>query len=122
MFAPDEIERVRTQTLDGLKVAYAEPGHAGLARRRALAYGSGAWGHPASGTPESLPRIRRDDLVAVHGRTFRPDNAVLILAGDITPAAASAGPYPFRRAGRRPAASCRRRRAPRPRPPGHRSP
>ena len=31
-----------------------------------LAYGAGAYGHPASGTPESLPRIARDDLVAVH--------------------------------------------------------
>src|SRR6185436_7226130 len=85
VFAPDEIERVRTQTLDALKVAYASPGTlAGLVAER-LAYGNGAYGHPASGTPESLPRIARDDLVAAHRRTFRPDNAVLILAGDVTP-------------------------------------
>ena len=83
VFAPDEIERVRTQTLDSLKVAYASPGTlAGLVAGR-LAYGPGPYGHPASGTPESLPRITRDDLLAVHRRTFRPDNAVLILAGDI---------------------------------------
>jgi zinc protease len=85
VFAPDEIERVRTQTLDALKVAYASPGTlAGLVAER-LAYGAGAYGHPASGTPESLPRIARDDLVAAHRRAFRPDRAVLILAGDITP-------------------------------------
>jgi zinc protease len=85
LFAPDEIERVRTQTLDALKVAYASPGTlAGLVAEK-LAYGGGAYGHPASGTPESLPRIARDDLVAVHRRTFRPDSAVLILAGDISP-------------------------------------
>ncbi|MEO8310132.1 MAG: pitrilysin family protein [Caldimonas sp.] len=85
VFAADEIERVRTQTLDALKVAYASPGTlAGLVADK-LAYGTGPYGHPASGTPESLPRIARDDLVAVHRRTFRPDNAVLILAGDITP-------------------------------------
>jgi len=85
VFAADEIERVRTQTLDALKVAYASPGTlAGLVAER-LAYGNGAYGHPASGTPESLPRIARDDLVAAHRRTFRPDNAVLILAGDVTP-------------------------------------
>ena len=90
VFAPDEIERVRTQTLDALKVAYASPGTlAGLVAER-LAYGAGAYGHPASGTPESLPRIARDDLVAAHRRVFRPDNAVLILAGDITPDAALA--------------------------------
>jgi len=84
VFAPDEIERVRTQTLDALKVAYASPGTlAGLVAER-LAYGAGPYGHPASGTPESLPRIGRDDLVAAQRRAFRPDNSVLILAGDIT--------------------------------------
>jgi zinc protease len=87
-FAQEEIDRLRTQTLDGLKVSYSNPGTlAGLTAVR-MAYGSGAWGHPASGTPASLPRIRRDDLVALHRATFRPDRAVLILAGDITPAAA----------------------------------
>jgi len=87
VFAPDEIERVRTQTLDALKVAYASPGTLAALVAERLAYGNGAYGHPASGTPESLPRIARDDLVVAHRRTFRPDNAVLILAGDIAPEA-----------------------------------
>jgi len=82
-FAPAELDRLRKQTLDALKVSYADPGTvAGLTAAR-LAYGSGAWGHPASGTPASLPRIRQADLVALHRATFRPDRAVLILAGDI---------------------------------------
>ena len=84
VFAPEEIERLRTQTLDQLKVAYARPGTLAALVAERLAYGLGPYGHPATGTPESLPRIRRDDLVAVHRRTFRPDNAVLILTGDIT--------------------------------------
>ena len=83
VFAPDEIDRVRTQTLDELKVAYASPGTLASLVAERLAYGAGAYGHPAGGTPESLPRITRDNLVSVHRRTFRPDNAVLILAGDI---------------------------------------
>ncbi len=82
-FAQEEIDRLRTQTLDSLKVAYANPGTiAGLAAAR-LAYGGSAWGHPATGTPASLPRIARADLVAMHRATFRPDRAVLILTGDI---------------------------------------
>lgn len=87
VFAPDEIERMRTQTLDSLKVAYASPGTLASLVAERLAYGAGAYGHPASGTPASLPRIQRADLVAMHRQTFRPDNAVLILAGDITPEA-----------------------------------
>ena len=83
VFAPAELERLRTQTLDALKVAYASPGP--LADRVAdrLTYGAGPYGHPSSGTPQSLPRIQRQDLLALHRQTFRPDHAVLILAGDI---------------------------------------
>jgi len=89
-FAADEIERLRTQTLDGLKVADANPGK--LARLAAvrLAYGATAWGHPETGTPASLPRIGRGDLIAMHRATFRPDRSVLILAGDIDAATARA--------------------------------
>jgi len=83
VFANDELERVRTQALDGLKVAYAEPSTLASIVAQRLAYGPGAYGHPASGTPDSLPRIVRADLVAAHRQAFRPDNAVLILAGDI---------------------------------------
>ena len=86
-FANDEIGRVRTQALDGLKVAYADPGTLAAIVAQRLAYGPGAYGHPASGTPDSLPRIARADLVAAHRQAFRPDNAVLILAGDIDGAA-----------------------------------
>ena len=90
VFAAEEIDRVRTQTLDELKVAYASPGTLASLVAERLAYGTGPYGHPASGTPESLPRITRDDLVAMHRRTFRPDNAVLILSGDVTADAALA--------------------------------
>jgi zinc protease len=87
-FAPEEIERLRTQMLDGLKVAYADPSRiAGLAAGR-LAYGGSAWGHPAGGTPSSLPRITRADLAALHTAVFRPDRAILILTGDINPGSA----------------------------------
>ena len=83
VFATEEIERLRTQTLDGLKVSYASPGTlASLAAAR-MAYGATPWGHPETGTPTSLPRIGRADLLAMHRATFRPERSVLILAGDI---------------------------------------
>jgi zinc protease len=82
-FAPAEIERYRIQALDVLKVAYAEPNTvAAMVSQRAL-YGAGAYGHPVDGTPGSLPRIVRADIVKLHAQTYRPDNAVLVLAGDI---------------------------------------
>ena len=87
-FAPAEIDRLRVQALDGLKVAYAQPGTlASLAAER-LIYGNSPYGHPAGGTPASLARITRADLVALHAQRYRPDNAALVLAGDVDAATA----------------------------------
>jgi zinc protease len=83
VFAPAEIERVRKQTLDVLRVAMSEPGSvAGFAAARAV-FGAGTYGHPLSGSPASVSRIRRADMVAHHRTWFRPDNALLVFAGDI---------------------------------------
>jgi len=82
-FAPEEIERERKQMLDDLRVALSQPGSiARLVAARAV-YGDGAYGHSAGGTPTSLPRIQRGDIVKLHDTYYRPDNATLLFAGDI---------------------------------------
>jgi zinc protease len=43
------------------------------------------YGHPLSGTPESVPRIKRDDIVKLHDTYYRPDNAILVIGGDVAP-------------------------------------
>lgn len=87
-FAQAELERLRAQALDGLKVAYSQPATlASLAADR-LVFGTLPYGHPADGTPASLPRITRGDLLALHRAHYRPDNAVLVLAGDLDDATA----------------------------------
>ena len=87
-FAQAELERLRAQALDGLKVAYSQPATlASLAADR-LVFGNRPYGHPADGTPASLPRITRADLLALHRAHYRPDNAVLVLAGDLDDATA----------------------------------
>jgi zinc protease len=52
-----------------------------------LVFAGEAYGHPAGGSPQSLARITRADVQALHARWYRPDNATLILAGDVTPEA-----------------------------------
>ncbi|ESQ86349.1 hypothetical protein AEAC466_03885 [Asticcacaulis sp. AC466] len=84
-FKADEIERMRSQTLDGLKVNYQQPGALSGYMTAPLIYGGTPMGHVASGTPHSLPGITREDLVALHTGAWRPDNAILVLTGDITP-------------------------------------
>ena len=90
-FAPEEIERQRQQVLSSLQVSYEDPDYlAGVVFDR-LVYGFHPYGRPSSGTPDSMPRISRDDLVAFHARYFLPNNAILAVVGDVTPAEAFAG-------------------------------
>lgn len=82
-FASDELERARKLATDALSVALRSPGKlAAMASDRA-AFGDGTFGHASSGTPVSLARVTRADVVAQHARFYRPDNATLVLAGDI---------------------------------------
>jgi zinc protease len=89
-FAAGELERARSQALDELHLMLSQPTRlASLAAGRAV-FGGGAYGHASTGTPASLKAIARDDVQRMHAALYRPDDAVLILAGDITPAQARA--------------------------------
>ncbi len=84
-FKDEEIDRLRRQYLNNLKVSLGQPGAiARLAAARVI-YRDGPYGHPLSGTPESLPRIKRDDITKLHSMFYRPDNAILVIGGDISP-------------------------------------
>ena len=85
-FKDEELERQRSQALDGLSVAYQQPGQlAGFAASQVVFSGT-AFGHVADGTPASLAKLTTADLAQLHAANFRPDNAILVLTGDITPA------------------------------------
>ena len=87
-FAPAELARLRTQSLDSLKVAYSQPATLAALEADHRLFGAHPYGHPVEGTPASLRRITRADLAAFHQTRYRPDNAVLVLAGDIDDATA----------------------------------
>jgi zinc protease len=85
VFATGEIERLRAQNLDALQVAMHQPrALAGFVATRVV-FGAGPYGHNLDGTPESLQRIKRADVVAFHRDYYRPDNAILVFGGDIAP-------------------------------------
>jgi zinc protease len=82
-FKQDEIDRLVEQNVDSLSVAMRQPrALAGFVSNRVL-FGEGPYGHALSGTPESLKTIKRDDVTAFHRTWYRPDNAILLIGGDI---------------------------------------
>ncbi|HXG59256.1 MAG TPA: pitrilysin family protein [Thermoanaerobaculia bacterium] len=86
-FKADELERLREQNLDALQVALRQPNTLANMVAMRVIFGAAPYGHNLGGTPESLERITRTDVVAFHRTYYRPDNAVLVIAGDIQPAA-----------------------------------
>jgi zinc protease len=86
VFKPEELDLLRSQTLDELKYNLTQPGF--LATYAASRYSFDE--HPSGGTPASLEAITRDDIQSFYSSSFRPDNAVFIITGDITLAKASA--------------------------------
>ena len=89
-FAPAEIERARTQAIDGVTVQMQNPAQlAALVATRAV-FGGLPYGAPLNGTPTSLKAIERDDIVTSYRRTWTPANTALVMVGDVTPARARA--------------------------------
>lgn len=67
-FDEDAIERVRAQTLAGLRYQANDPGNVASRRFFQEAFPDHPYGHPNSGTVESVAAVTRDDLVKLHRR------------------------------------------------------
>ena len=83
-FKSDEVERLRQQYLDNLTLALGEPGSIARFVGARVVFGDSPYGHPLSGTTESLTKIAGTDIIRMHTRYYRPDNAVLVIGGAIT--------------------------------------
>ena len=83
-FKSEEVERLRQQYLDNLTLALGEPGSIARFVAARVVFGDSPYGHPISGTTESLTRITGADIAKMHSRHYRPDNAILVIGGDIT--------------------------------------
>lgn len=90
-FAPEEIERQRSQALSALKVSTEDPEAVADRIIDRLIYGFHPYGMPGGGTPESLAGLTRADFQDYHRRYFVPNNALLAVVGDIGAAEAMAG-------------------------------
>jgi zinc protease len=83
-FAQAELERQRTQALDGLKVSFTSPESLVPMVGARVVYGEGPYGKPAEGTQASLRALTRDDILRGYQARWRPDAVTLVMAGDVS--------------------------------------
>jgi len=89
-YQQEEIDRELQQELSGLRIQYSDPEYLASVLFNRVVYGEHPYGMPGEGTPDSLPKIRREDLLTYRDAYYVANHALLAFAGDITPDAAFA--------------------------------
>jgi zinc protease len=89
-YPEEDFARERKRAEDGLKVALKDPGALASMLVAPVAYGSAPYGTIASGTPQSIAAITRDDLVRFRQTWWRPELSAVLVSGGIDPAQANA--------------------------------
>jgi predicted Zn-dependent peptidase len=84
-FPEEELERRRSSRLTSILQQKDQPRIVATMVFNRVIYGpTHPYGQPASGTEESIRSIQRDDLKRFYETYYRPNNATLILVGDVT--------------------------------------
>lgn len=82
-FDGDAVERVRAQTIAGLRYQANDPGTVSSKRFLEAAFPDHPYGRAASGTVESVAAITRDDLVDLHARLLATVRLKIAVVGAI---------------------------------------
>ncbi|NIM96944.1 MAG: hypothetical protein GTO24_02310, partial [candidate division Zixibacteria bacterium] len=84
-FKEDEIDRLRNQTLGGIKEKKRDPESVADDKFKEFLFGNHPYGQPAEGTEQSVAAIVRDDIVNFHKKHYVPNNSILAVVGDVQP-------------------------------------
>lgn len=85
-FPPEELDRLRTERLTSLMQWHDEPQAIASVEFAKVLFGvSHPYGRPTIGNEASLRSFSRDDLRKYHDASFHPDNAFIVVVGDVIP-------------------------------------
>jgi zinc protease len=82
-FDPTDVEINRSQIISSLRRATTSPSEIASIRWWQTAFADHPYGHPVSGTLESVPTIKIDDLKVYSHRVLARDNLKVAVVGDI---------------------------------------
>ena len=83
-FLPVEWKRVHDLWMNELKARASEPDAVASVVSMRQLFGSDPYGHPSNGTLKSAAKVTLEDVKAFYGKTWRPDRATVVVAGDVT--------------------------------------
>jgi zinc protease len=83
-FADHELERVRSQILGEIQSEKDDPGQVAGKAFKQVVFPSHPYRWPITGTEETLPKIKRADVVQFYTREYTPNQTILTIVGDIT--------------------------------------
>ena len=84
-FPQDELDRLRQQRLTSLLQARDDPPTIAAQAYARILYGpTHRYGTATTGTAQTIKALTTTDLAAYYTATFRPNNSVLLVVGDIT--------------------------------------
>jgi zinc protease len=81
-FSVDEFARLKKQNLSGIKDALTNPTGVAARELSRLVYGDTPLGRSTS--IESINAITLDDVKSYYGQTYRPNDAILVISGDLS--------------------------------------
>jgi predicted Zn-dependent peptidase len=82
-FRPNDVERIRAQTLTGIAQTQKDPTRVARRLMPLVLYGpTHPYGGPAGGDPKAIARFSRTDLIAFERRWLRPDTAKIFVVSD----------------------------------------
>ena len=82
-FAADEVGRAKSQTQAAILQSRDNPSTIADEHFAALVHGAHPYARPVSGDEKSVGGLKGEDLIAFHRAYWRPNNAVLAVAGDV---------------------------------------
>jgi zinc protease len=85
MFPPEEVDRLRVFAGRALLQSQQDPASQADAALWATAFAGHPYATDPVGTPESMERLDAAAIRAFHHEIYRPDHAVLAVAGDVDP-------------------------------------
>jgi zinc protease len=83
-FPAAEVERVRRETLSGILASKDNPEAVADKAFAPLVFGPHPYARPVEGLETTVSALTREEIVAFHRTYYRPNNAALVLVGDLT--------------------------------------